>query len=286
MRTARGVGLGLRHEFAAELLRERPAEVEWLEVHPENYVQRGGLFAKLLADASGSYALLPHGLTLSLGSAEPFDAGYLRALRRFLTEIRAPFYSDHLCWSAVDGRCLHDLLPLPFIRDSIVLAASRIAQLQDALGIPVAVENISYYAHPGLARMSELDFFLEVLEKTHAKVLLDVNNVYVNSRNHGFDARAYLDRIPVDRVVQLHVAGHATQPDGTLIDTHAEPLAQDVLQLLEHVLARTPNTPILLERDGNYPSLATLCGELREIHAVVDRVHARSIPPGNEEVRA
>ena len=227
-RAVGGIGLGLRHEIAKEMLARRPPEIEWVEVHPENYIERSGAFETTLADARAVWPIAPHGLSLSFGSVEPFEPGYLRALRAFLESIGARWYSDHLCWSGVDGAALHDLMPLPFVRESVEIACARIAQLEDAIGIPVAIENDSYYAHPGLAEMGEIDMLLEVLERSGCRLMLDVNNVYVNARNHGHDARAFIDRLPLGRVVQIHVAGHLVRPGKPIIDTHGEPIAADV----------------------------------------------------------
>lgn len=268
-----GVGLGLRHEIAKELIERRPEEVAWVEIHPENYVERAGSFATTLADAASIWPIAPHGLSLTFGSCEPFERAYLARLRSFLTEIRAPWYSDHLCFGGAGGVALHDLLPLPFTRAAVEVACARIAEVEDALGIPVAIENISYYVHPGTRReMDEIDFVLEVLDRSRCMLMLDVNNVYVNARNHGFDARAYLDRIPGERVVQIHVAGHLERPGRPIIDTHGEPIRDDVYTLLDHTLAGFGReVPILLERDAGFPPLDELLGELRRIGAIARR---------------
>ena len=271
-KTVAGIGLGLRHEIAQELLARRPEEVEWVEIHPENYVERAGTFAKTLADASAIWPIAPHGLSLCFGSVEPFETGYLGQLRAFLTEVGAPWYSDHHCFGGADGIALHDLLPLPFTRGSVEVACARIAQLEDAIGIPVAIENVSYYVHPGAHReMDEVDFVNEVLDRSGCRLMLDVNNVYVNARNHGFDARAFLDRLPLERVVQMHVAGHLARPGRPIIDTHGEPICDDVYALLDHVLRRMGRAvPILLERDGNFPAVDELLVELRRLREIQD----------------
>lgn len=252
------------------MLERVPPEIEWVEVHPENYVDRGGRFEQHLADARARWAIAPHGLSLCFGSTEPFERAYLAKLRAFLDAIDAPWYSDHLCWGAVSGMALHDLLPMPFVRASVEIACARIAEVEDAIGRPVAIENVSYYAHPGAPEMGEVDFVLEVLERSGARLMLDVNNVYVNARNHGLDARAYVDRLPPDRVVQIHVAGHLARPSQPIIDTHAEPICEDVYALLGHTLRRTGPVPVLLERDGNFGELDELLVELRRLRAIAD----------------
>ena len=225
---AEGVGLGLRHDLADEMFERKPEEVDWVEIHPENYVARGGSFAVNLDRALEHWAILPHGLSLCFGTTTSYDPAYLKQLRGLLDKIDAPFYSDHLCFGGIDGSYLHDLLPLPFNDESVRSVADRVAELQDALGRPVAVENISYYAEPLVSQKGngwgEPDFLLEVLDRADCKLLLDVNNIYVNSLNHRFDPRPYIDRIPGERVVQIHVAGHMTRKDGQIIDTHGEPV--------------------------------------------------------------
>lgn len=276
-RSAEGVGLGLRHDLAAEMFERLPPEVDWVEIHPENYVARGGAFQKNLERALERWPILPHGLSLCFGTTTRYDAGYTKLLKGLLEEIDAPFYSDHLCFGGIDGTYLHDLLPLPFNRESVKNVAARVAELRDAIERPVAVENISYYADP-LAPQNgwdEPDFLLEVLEAADAKLLLDVNNIYVNSLNHGFDPHPYIDRIPRERVVQIHVAGHFTRKDGQIIDTHGEPVCDGVYELLDYTLERIGPVPVLLERDQNFPPLDELLEEMRQLHGIYDRATAR-----------
>jgi uncharacterized protein (UPF0276 family) len=273
-----GVGLGLRHELAREILDTRPPEIAWLEIHPENYVGRGGTFATLLAEARARYPLVTHGLTQCVGSPDPLDTAYLAALRTLLREQGARWHSEHLAWGNLGGRFTHDLLPMPFTRASVRRAAETLRELRDRLEVDIALENASYYGHPGEPEMDEIDFVLEVLEAADAKILLDVNNVWVNAQNHGFDPRAYVSRVPPERVVQLHVAGHFIRPDGLIIDTHAEPVCEGVYALLEHTLAHVGDVPILLERDGNYPALPVVLAELRRLEAIRTRALAQGTP--------
>lgn len=266
-----GIGLGLRQGIAAALLACELPELRFVEIHPENYVQRGGRFRVMLDRARERFPLLTHGLSLGFGAVEPAPRDYTRALRDFLREVRAPFHSEHLCYSSVDGVMLHDLLPLPMCKESIDTAVLRIRELRDALELPVAIENVSYYAHPGKPQLHEIDFLLEVLERADAKLLLDVNNVFVNAKNHGFDAHKYLDRIPVERVVQIHVAGHSVRKDGLVIDTHGEAVRDEVYALLEHALQRTGPRPVLLERDQNFPAFSVLSDEVKRLAAIYAR---------------
>lgn len=268
-----GIGLGLRSPLADALFAAPPAALRWLEIHPENYLERGGRYQTLLALARARFPLLTHGLSMGFGSLTPFDARYLRGLRALCEDLRVPWHSDHLCFSSVDGVYLHDLLPLPFERESIAVCVDRLHEVQDALGIAVAVEHISYYARPRGSVLPELDHLNEILERADAKLLLDVNNVYVNAMNHGFDARAFIDRLPLARVVQLHVAGHLVRADGFRIDTHAEPVCEEVFALFEYTLGKLARPlPVLLERDDNFPDFAELAREIERLDASYRRL--------------
>jgi uncharacterized protein (UPF0276 family) len=266
----RGVGIGLRWELADDLFRERPASVKWLEIHPENYIGRAGVYEDHLERARALHPIVTHGLTLCLGTPDRPESEYVRSLRSLLRSIDARWHSEHLCWGGA-GAFLHDLLPLPQTIEAATRAAARLRELRDALEVEIALENVSTYAHPGPRAMSEIDFVLEVLDRSNGKMLLDVNNVWVNQNNHGIDARAYVDRIPPDRVVQIHIAGHHVRPDGLIIDTHAEPVRAEVMALLEHTLHRMPDVPVLLERDGNYPPFAELITEVDALASIAER---------------
>lgn len=271
-----GIGLGLRQAIAEPLFELGDAalpELRFVEVHPENYVRRGGRFARMLARARERWPILTHGLTLGFGEVEPAEPGYVAQLKRFLEHVEAPWHSEHLCMSSADGVVLHDLLPLPFRADAVRTAVARIRELRDALERPVAIENISYYAHPGYAELEEADFLLEVLDRADAKLLLDVNNVYVNSRNHHFDAARFLERMPAERVVQIHVAGHSQREDGLIVDTHGAAVRDEVYALLEHVLERVGPVPVLLERDQSFPAFPELIGEVQRL----DQIYQRAI---------
>jgi len=266
-----GIGLGLRIPLADDLFEAAPAALTWLEVAPENFMRRGGRYPAVLARALERWPVVPHGLALSLGGTAPLDHEYLATLRCFVRDIGAPWHSDHLSFGVVGGATLHELLPLPFTREAAVHVAARVRRAQDVLGIPLAVENITAYARPAGAEMDEADFVSEVVRDADCRLLLDVNNAYVNSKNFGFDPRSLLERFPLDRVVQIHVAGHdATDPE-LLVDTHAEPVCDDVFSLLEWTLERTGDVPVLLERDDNFPEWEELCDEIRTLRAILDR---------------
>jgi uncharacterized protein len=271
-----GIGLGLRSPIAAPLLDgSAPPALRWLEIHPENYLARGGRYASLLTQARDRYPLLTHGLTMGFGALAPFDADYLRALRDLLHDLRAPWHSDHLCFAQVDEVYLHDLLPLPLNQEAIGIAVQRIGEAQDALGVPIALEPISWYASPPDSPLDEAEFISEIVARAGAKLLLDVNNVYVNAMNHGFDARGFIDKLPLEQVVQLHIAGHHVRSDGKRIDTHAAPISEPVYQLLDYTLRKLARpVPVLLERDDDFPPFAELAREIERLDAIYVRASA------------
>lgn len=264
-----GIGLGLRQPIARALFESAPDALRWLEIHPENYLARGGRYARMLAAASERWPLLTHGLTMGFGSERPFEAGPLRALAELVTALECPWHSDHLCIAAVDGVYLHDLLPLPRSAPTLEVATARIREARAALGVPIAVEPISYYAHPPGSDRDEASFLAELLERADARLLLDVNNVYVNAMNFGFDPRAFIDRLPLARVVQLHVAGHAVRADGLRIDTHAAPICEEVYALFGYAMRKLARPlPVLLERDDDFPPFAELAAEVTRLDAI------------------
>jgi uncharacterized protein (UPF0276 family) len=271
MRPVEGIGIGLRGELARALLERKPEEVSWLELHPENYVRRGGRYASVLAEARKHWPFVTHGLTMCFGSVAPHEPEYMGPLARFLADLDVPWHSDHLCFAGAEGAFVHDLLPIPFSEEAAKIVVQRIDEARDALDRPIAIENVSFYAPSKLDEMDETSFIGEVLERADAKLLLDVNNVYVNSRNFGFEPRAWIDRVDPARVVQIHVAGHLVRDDGFRIDTHGEPICNDVYDLLEYTLERIGPKPVLLERDGNFPTLDALLDEVRRLRTIYDR---------------
>lgn len=276
-----GVGLGLRVAFAAEVdAGAVDGRVPFWEISPENYVRRGGGREACLGRIGERFPIVGHGLTLSLAGLGPFDADFVAALRGFLDagRVTAPWYSDHLCFTGTDGRALHDLLPVPWTSESARRTAARVRESADRLGRPMLVENISYYLSYGSTPLDEVDFVVEVLERADCGILLDVNNVFVNAQNHGFDPYAWLAKIPVDRIVQLHVAGHEFWDDHArdlIIDTHGAPVRVEVEDLLAWVVERTGPVPVLLERDDNIPPLAELLAERDRLDGVYQAALAR-----------
>ena len=229
----------------------------------------GGRFGAALRELSSRHPLVCHGLSLSLGSTDPFDDTYLRKLRRFLDEHRVPIFSEHLSYCSDQGQ-LYDLLPIPFTEEAVQHVAGRIRQVQDALGRRIAVENISYYAAPYQA-MPEIDFINAVLAEADCDLLLDVNNIYVNAINHRYDAQVFLSQLPGERIAYFHIAGHYDEADDLKVDTHGAPVKPDVFALLDDACARFGPRPTLLERDFNIPPYADLVAELGQVRAVLDQ---------------
>lgn len=260
-----GAGLGLRRSLL-EPLRECASLPDFLEVAPENWIGVGGAVGRRLRAFSERTPLVCHGLALNLGGRAPLDRDHIARVGAFLALHQVPCYSEHLSYCADDGH-LYDLLPLPFTAEAAHHTAARIRQVQDQLGRRIAVENISYYAAPG-QEMSEPDFIRAVVEDADCDLLLDVNNVYVNSINHGYDAHAFIDALPTARIAYLHVAGHHVEDDGLIVDTHGAAVIDPVWQLLHHTYARHGVQPTLLERDFNLPPLTELLVELGQIKSL------------------
>ncbi len=265
-----GVGLGLRWDFLEEVLDGADVDVAFFEVSPENYMNRGGFYPAALERVADRYPVVTHGLTLSLGASTAADPAYLTELRAEVARLRTPWHSDHLCFSTAGGRVLHDLLPLKACRETVGVVADNLRRAEDALGLPMAMENISWYAHTGAPEMPEEELICEILQQSGCGLLLDVNNVYVNSQNHGFDPRRFIASLPLDRVVQLHVAGHSPSESGLLIDTHGAAVCDPVFELLAFTVEQTGAVPVLLERDNDIPPLGELMTELTRVRAVYD----------------
>jgi uncharacterized protein (UPF0276 family) len=285
-----GVGLGLRWEFLDDLLAridnaaDHPEldELPFFEVAPENYMRRGGSIPEALDRVAERYRLVSHGLAMSLGGTDPFPADYMRELERFLTQVETPWHSDHLCFSGTDGRSLHDLLPLPITRAVGAHVAARVREARDRLERPLAIENISYYLRVGEAEMPEPAFINHILREADCGLLLDVNNVYVNSRNFDFDAREFIDALDLDRVVQMHVAGHEHfDDDGLIVDTHGADVIEPVYQLLRFAVERVGPVAVVLERDNRLPPLDTLLAERRRL----DQAYQQGIETFEQRLR-
>ena len=264
-----GAGLGLRRALLSPLRDSNSSTPDFLEVAPENWIGVGGKLGRQFRYFSERYPLVAHGLSLSIGAPEPLDESYIARLRRFLDEHDAVLYSDHLSYCSEHGH-LYDLMPLPFLVETVAWVGDRIARVQDLLGRQIAVENISYYADAG-SEMSELEFINAVLERADCKLLLDVNNIHVNSVNHGYDPVNFLHGLPKDRVAYIHIAGHHHEAADLIVDTHGAAVADPVWTLLSKAYDRLGPVPTLLERDFNFPPLAELLAEIDTIRAFQNR---------------
>lgn len=270
-----GAGLGLRRSLLGPLqdwraAQERDADaadaIDFFEVAPENWINVGGRLGKTFRSFTERFPFACHGLSLSLGGPAPLDETLLHKIRRLLDEHGIATYSEHLSYCSDDGH-LYDLLPIPFTQSAIDYVAARIRQAQDILGRRIAIENVSSYATPG-QEMSEIDFTNAVLRAADCDLLLDVNNVYVNSVNHRYDAKAFIDAVPAERVAYMHIAGHYDEAPDLIVDSHAAAVIDPVWDLLDHAYAHCGVKPTLLERDFRFPPLAELLGELEHIRAI------------------
>jgi uncharacterized protein len=262
----RGFGLGLRPVYYPEIL-ESPQPVDWFEIISENYMVPGGRPMAMLDRIRADYPMRMHGVSLSLASTDPLDLDYLRALKKLIARVEPELVSDHLAWTGVHGLNMHDLLPAPLTRESLDHCVERASKVQDFLGRRVALENPSTYVAFAGDEMSEADFLAELAQRADCLLLLDVNNVYVSAFNHGFDARAYLDRLPKERVAQIHIAGH-THAGTHIIDTHDHPVCDDVWALFSHVWRTFGPIPAMIERDDRFPPFSELLDELRHMRAL------------------
>jgi uncharacterized protein (UPF0276 family) len=261
-------GIGLRSPHVARVRAEQPA-VGWLEVHSENYFVDGGPAIAALEAIRRDYPISLHGVGLSLGSADALDAGHLTRLRRLIARIDPAVVSEHLCWSHVDGRHLNDLLPLPFTDEALALVCERVDAVQNALGRTLLVENVSAYVRFDDDAMSEWDFVAAVAHRSGCKLLFDVNNVYVNAVNHGFDASAFLAAIPTDAVAEIHLAGFDAS-GAFLIDTHGARVAPPVWALYRAAIARFGPKPTLIEWDTDIPALEVLLDEAAKAQTILE----------------
>lgn len=263
---ARAAGLGLRRALLDELIEAPAGAFDFLECAPDNWIGVGGRAGDRFAALAARHPLSCHGLSLSLGGPDPLDVAFLCQTRDFLERHDAVLYSEHLSYCSAGGH-LYDLLPLPFTDESVHHVAARIRQAQDALGRRIAVENVSYYAAPWQA-LPEADFVNAVLAEADCDLLLDVNNVFVNAVNHGYDARAFIEAMPTARIASYHVAGHYDEADDLKIDTHGAAVKDDVWSLLAHAYRVHGVRPTLLERDFHFPPLPALLAELAQVRAL------------------
>lgn len=266
-----GFGLGLRPQYYRDIL-EGPRRVDWFEIISENFMVAGGPPLTMLDRIRADYSIAMHGVSMSLASADPLDTDYMRQLKTLARRIEPNFISDHLAWTGVHGVNLHDLLPIPYTEATLEHVAHRVAQAQDLLGRRLLVENPSSYFTFEESEMDESTFLAELAQRADCHLLLDVNNVFVSACNHGFDPVDYIEAIPVSRVAQIHLAGHIEQ-DACKVDTHDQPVCEDVWSLYSLVRRRFGPIPTMIERDADFPPFSELVAELdraREIAATAD----------------
>jgi uncharacterized protein (UPF0276 family) len=262
----RGFGLGLRPTHYEAILNE-PHAIEWLEIITENYLVPGGKPLDYLERIRARFPLVMHGVSLSIGSTDPLDRDYLASVRSLSRRIEPEWISDHLCWTGVEGRNVHDLLPLPYTEEALRAVVARIGEVQDVLGRQILLENVSSYLTFRASEMSEWEFLSEVARRADCAILLDINNIYVSSVNHGFDPQCYLHAMPKERIRQFHLAGHSNLGDH-LIDTHDHPIVAPVWELYRAAVAHFGTVPTMIERDDNIPELHELVAELDMARAV------------------
>jgi len=252
-------GIGLRSPHHRQVL-EAPPDVGWLEVHSENFFAAGGEPLRVLEAVRARYPVSLHGVGLSLGSADELSRRHLQKLKALAERIEPAAISEHLCWSSIYGRFLNDLLPLPYTREALDTICERVSRTQDFLGRAIMIENVSSYLRFAGAEIPEWEFVAAVARRTGCGILLDVNNIYVSARNHGFDPQAYLAAIPIDRVWEIHLAGYEEE-DGLLVDTHSRPVYEPVWQLYANALGRFGPVATLIEWDNDIPALEALVAE-------------------------
>jgi uncharacterized protein (UPF0276 family) len=271
-----GFGLGLRTEHYADFTGAAGPDappgihVDWLEVISENYMVPGGKPLQHLDRIRRDHPMVMHGVSMSIGSTDPLDLAYLRELKTLADRVEPAWMSDHLCWTGVDHHNLHDLLPMPYTEAALRHLVPRVQQVQDLLGRRLLLENVSSYVSFAGDEMTEWEFIAELLRRADCELLLDVNNVYVSSRNHGFDAHRFIDAMPAARVRQIHLAGHEDHGD-YLIDTHDHPVCDAVWSLYGYTVQRLGAVPTMIERDDDIPPLAVLLAELDQVRAVQAR---------------
>jgi uncharacterized protein (UPF0276 family) len=270
----RRAGIGLRAPHYREILATLPS-VGWMEVHSENYFGRGGQPLHFLEAIRAHYPISLHGVGMSLGSADGIDCGHLRRLDQLIRRIEPAVVSDHLCWGAIGGAHLNDLLPLPYTEEALAVVCTHVVQVQDILGRQILVENVSSYLEFSHSCIAEWDFVTALAQRTGCGLVLDVNNIYVSAVNHGFDALRYLRAIPPAAVQEIHLAGF-DEGEFCLIDTHGKPVSDDVWVLYQHALARFGAAPTLIEWDTDLPQLDVLLSEAATADRYLKTSHARA----------
>ena len=270
-----GFGLGLRPDYYEEILAQKP-DLDWFEILTENYLIPGGKPLYYLDKIREDYPIVMHGVSLSVGSTDPLDSGYLNQLSALIERVQPAWVSDHLCWTGVNGVNAHDLLPIPYTHEAINHIVSRLHQIQDFIGRPILIENVSSYLTYKQSEMSEWEFILEIIKQSGCYILLDVNNVYVSSVNHGFDPLNYIEAMPADRVAQIHLAGHSNH-GSYIIDTHDAPVIQPVWDLYAATIQHLGKVSTMIERDDNMPPFEELLAEVNQARSIAESVLAEEV---------
>ncbi|MFZ2059497.1 MAG: DUF692 domain-containing protein [Candidatus Binatus sp.] len=261
-----GYGVGLRRQHYSQVLETRP-QVDWFEVISENFMVAGGRALEVLEGVRANYPIAMHGVSMSIGSTDPLNRTYLRQLRELARRFEPAWISDHLCWTGVGGRNLHDLLPVPYTEEAIRHVAARICAVQDILERPILIENVSSYMAFADSSMTEWEFISTIADEADCGILLDINNIFVSAFNHRFDANDYIDAVPAERVVQYHLAGHSDH--GTyLLDTHDHPVRDEVWTLYQRAARRFGALSALVEWDDNIPEFAELANTADRARAI------------------
>jgi len=279
-----GFGIGLRSVHYEHVLSNKPP-IDWFEILSENYMDTGGRPLHVLDQVAERYPVVLHGVSLSVGSTDPMDFDYLKKLKALGKRINARWISDHLCWTGVAGHNTHDLLPMPYTNEALKHTIERVKIIQDYMERPIALENASTYLEFSASTWHEADFIRELTEQADCGILLDVNNVYVSSFNHGFDPKAYIDKIPVDRVVQMHLAGHTNK--GThILDTHSDYVIDSVWELYRYAHRRLGGVSTLLEWDANIPDFDVVHGEALKARQFREQEDLKLPAPAHDGVPA
>lgn len=262
-----GFGIGLRAEHYQDILEQKPTQIDWLEIISENYMVDGGKPLYYLDAIREYYPMVMHGVSMSLGSTDALNYDYLKKLKKLINRVEPVWFSDHICWTGVDQKNMHDLLPLPYTEEAVVHLADRISEVQDFMGQQMLIENLSSYITYSDDVMTEWEFLSAVTEKADCHLLLDVNNIYVSSFNHKFDPIEYLEGIPAHRVWQHHLAGHSNEGN-LIIDTHDADIIDPVWRLYEETAKRLGAVSTMIERDGNIPKLSSILNELEQARRI------------------
>lgn len=265
----KGIGIGFRRDLANDLIdldRDKP---DFIEFAPENWMGLGGFWKEKLDKAAEKYPIACHGLSLSIGSPDELDLDFIKKLKAFLDQYNVQLYSEHLSYSKCDNAHLYDLLPIPFRKDAVNHIVERIQKVQDILNRPLILENVSYYT-PVAAEMTEQEFISSIVKQSGCKLLLDVNNVYVNAFNHKYDTKEFITSLPLQSVAYIHMAGHEKVQEDLIIDTHGEAIIDPVYDLFSWTLDQIEPVPVLLERDFNIPQLSELQEEMKNLRSIVN----------------